>query len=42
VDVDHPEVFPVLAIAKIVLRKTRVKHDNNLPLLIFQGNDDAV
>ena len=39
VDVDHPEVFPAPVIAKIVLRKTRLKHDTNLPLAIFQAND---
>ena len=31
VDVDHPEVFPALAIAKMVLRKARLKHDKKTP-----------
>ena len=39
VDVDHQGVFPAPAIAKMVLGKTRLKHDKNLPLAIFQAND---
>ena len=39
VDVDHPGVFPAPAIAKMVLWKTRLKHDTNLPLVIFQASD---
>ena len=39
VDVDHPGVFPAPSIAKMVLCKTRLKYDTNLPLAIFQAND---
>ena len=42
VDRDHPEICPAIAIANMVLRKAKLKHDIKLPHAIFQAKDGTV
>ena len=41
-DRDHPEVYPTLAIANMVLRKAKLEHDTKLLLVVFQAKDGTV
>ena len=39
---DHPEACTALAIASMVLRKVRLRHNTKLPLAIFKAKDGTV
>ena len=42
VDSDHPDICPALALARMALRKHRLKHSMDLPLAVFKDTDDVV